>query len=424
MRKIIPVIGVIVTILFTLVPRPVSALPPEEAAAVTACEAGSQGLPEQFNLIKRFSTGGWAAIFGLDHRIPMFCGQNLPGYSNHGYLHIRDRHRGDWETVRSRILDIYGPHPALASWIDVVDPALKATLVGPAEVTTDKTECRTGIIVVLNSSGGAYYRGYRTIVQRGGGVYPENAVGTTYPISTDCQNNPIVYPDARGREADSRIPQVRVECDAVACSYTVNSDNAFVKPAGGAAYFVGGPLKKKWEGARASLPAPTSDTTCKLVDKGCAVDFDGSSIYYTNSTGAQIIAGRIRAKWSSLGAERSSLGYPTSSEKCGLARKGCFSHFQGGSSAHVPGSSIHYSPATGAWVTRGLIRDAWIQTASERGHWGYPVSDEYRPPGRPASHRIQDFEFGFFYFDGTAVTGEWGDPGCPSCRRHTVRFPS
>lgn len=409
-----------------IAPLAASALPPDEMAAIAACEAGSQGRPEQFDVIKRYSTGGWAAVFGLEKRIPLFCGENVPGDTRHGYLHIKGEHQLQWETVRTRMVDVVGPHPALTSWIDVVDPAIKALLTGPSELTDEKTECRTGVAVALNSAGGSYYRGYRVIVQRriDGGVYPEDAVGTAHPIDKDCYGQPIVINAKAGSaRASAAVPQVRLLCDAKACSYTVNADNAIVKPGTDAAYFVGGPLKRKWESSRTTLPAPTTDTSCKLVNSGCSVTFSGSSIYYTSSTGAQIVAGRIRTKWSQLGAQNSWMKYPTTSEKCGLVRSGCFSHFQGGSSTSVPGSSIHYSPATGAWATRGKIREAWIQTSSERGHWGYPKADEYHPSGRPASHRQQDFEYGFFYFDGTSVTGEWGDPGCPSCRKQTVHFP-
>jgi len=40
----------------------------------------------------------------------------------------------------------------------------------------------------------------------------------------------------------------------------------------------------------------------------------GRSIYWTPSTGAHLIYGSIRARWASLGWERSRLGYPTTDE--------------------------------------------------------------------------------------------------------------
>jgi hypothetical protein len=43
----------------------------------------------------------------------------------------------------------------------------------------------------------------------------------------------------------------------------------------------------------------------------------GRSIYWTPSTGAHPIYGSIRAKWASLGWERSRLGYPVCPESCG-----------------------------------------------------------------------------------------------------------
>lgn len=70
----------------------------------------------------------------------------------------------------------------------------------------------------------------------------------------------------------------------------------------------------------------------------------------------------------SSGARRL-LGYPETSEVCGLVRGGCFNHFQGG-------GSIYFSPGTGAWPVGGKIREAWARD---------------------------------MYCDGVSVTGEWTD---------------
>lgn len=414
-------VGTLLLLLLGGLPRVASALPPEQLAAIQACEAGNQGLPDQFKEIKRYSTGGWAAIFNLEKKVPMFCGQNVAGASNHGYLHIRDRHQGDWENIRTRMVSIVGNHPALSTWMDVVDPAIKAALVSPSQVTTELTECRAGVLYAINSAGSSYTRGYKLVVQRtGSGVYPEDAIGTLFPSGTDCNGNAIPTTSQRSDSgsaaaAAAALPRTEVRCQTSACTYTIGANNIFVKPGSGASYFLGGPTKQKWEATRASLPNPTTDANCRPIRSGCLNKFNGSSIYYTASTGAQIMAGRIRDKFGQLGSEGSFLGYPTTSEKCGLVRSGCFNHFEGD-------ASIHYSPATGAFSTRGKIRSAWISDGSERGHFGYPVTDEYHPDGRPDSHRISEFEYGFLYYDGQAVTGEWTDPGCPTCR-HVSTYP-
>ncbi|MDN5727498.1 MAG: hypothetical protein L0G99_16460, partial [Propionibacteriales bacterium] len=153
----------------------------------------------------------------------------------------------------------------------------------------------------------------------------------------------------------------------------------------------------------------TRQTICGLVAKGCYTHFGTKSIYYTQGTGAHVVAGRIRGRWQEMGWEKSRLGYPTSSERCGLIRGGCFSNFQNG--------KIHWSPKSGAWPTWGAIQNAWAKDQYERGKLGYPTSMErHSGRGAPENHRIQNFEYGFLYWDGKNVTGEWTDPGCPSCR--------
>nr|WP_198151781.1 AbfB domain-containing protein [Kibdelosporangium sp. MJ126-NF4]CEL19197.1 Sporulation protein and related proteins [Kibdelosporangium sp. MJ126-NF4]CTQ95003.1 Sporulation protein and related proteins [Kibdelosporangium sp. MJ126-NF4] len=54
---------------------------------------------------------------------------------------------------------------------------------------------------------------------------------------------------------------------------------------------------------------------------------DGISIYWTQTTGAHLIYGSIRAKWESLGWEKSYLGYPTTDEEqVGSLRRSTFEH--------------------------------------------------------------------------------------------------
>ena len=70
---------------------------------------------------------------------------------------------------------------------------------------------------------------------------------------------------------------------------------------------------------------------------------DGASIYWSPSTGAHLIYGSIRAHWSSLGWERSYLGYPTADEaQVGNLRRSTFQH-----------GNIDFDPANGrAWDYR------------------------------------------------------------------------
>ena len=116
------------------------------------------------------------------------------------------------------------------------------------------------------------------------------------------------------------------------------------------------------------LGYPTSNERCGLAGSGCYQSFQGGTIHWSPATGAHATWGAIRATWGALGYENSKLGYPTSNERCGLAGRGCYQGFQGG--------TIHWSPATGAHATWGAIRATWGALGYENGKLGYPTSNE------------------------------------------------
>ncbi|MHA7209507.1 GH25 family lysozyme [Arthrobacter sp. MDT1-65] len=121
-----------------------------------------------------------------------------------------------------------------------------------------------------------------------------------------------------------------------------------------------------WE--KGILGYPASDLTCGLKDSGCVQSFQGGNIYWSPATGATLTLGAIDGAWSALGRERSTLGYPTGNENCGLTGGGCYQNFQGG--------QIHWSATTGASATWGPLAQAWGQAGWEKGTLGYPTSNE------------------------------------------------
>ncbi|WP_414637800.1 LGFP repeat-containing protein [Actinomycetospora sp.] len=78
------------------------------------------------------------------------------------------------------------------------------------------------------------------------------------------------------------------------------------------------PLRDKWLAlgeTKSVLGYPTRDVTATADGAGRYATFVGNgSIYWSTATGAHTIFNAIRTKWTSLGAERSSLGYPTTDE--------------------------------------------------------------------------------------------------------------
>lgn len=115
------------------------------------------------------------------------------------------------------------------------------------------------------------------------------------------------------------------------------------------------------------LGFPLNDETGTPDKVGRYNHFQNGSIYWTPSTGAQIIDGAIRDKWAELGWERSELGYPVSSTLTAPDGVGRFSHFQNG--------SIYWTPQTGAHFINGAIRDKWAELGWELSELGYPISD-------------------------------------------------
>lgn len=101
----------------------------------------------------------------------------------------------------------------------------------------------------------------------------------------------------------------------------------------------------------------------------------GASIYWTSSTNAHHVKGLIRQQWSQIGWETGVCGYPTTDENTCPDGKGKYNHFTGKDSL---GASIYYSPATGvAREVHGKIREKWSSMGWERSSLGYPTSNEY-----------------------------------------------
>ena len=138
---------------------------------------------------------------------------------------------------------------------------------------------------------------------------------------------------------------------------------------GSGAWPVSGALRDGWfaNGSEAGrLGYPTSAALCGLRDGGCLQRFEKGTLYSSPATGARAVVGPAADAWARQGWERGALGYPVTDTTCGLARSGCYQHFQGG--------SVMYSPGSGSWAVTAVFRDAWFRTGSERGSLGYPAS--------------------------------------------------
>ncbi len=91
-------------------------------------------------------------------------------------------------------------------------------------------------------------------------------------------------------------------------------------------------------GGHPALGVPTTDDTCASDKAGRYVNFaGGGSIYSIDRAGTHLVTGAIRAKWLSLGGEKSTLGYPASDETA----------IPGGRRSTFERGRIDYDTATG-----------------------------------------------------------------------------
>ena len=203
---------------------------------------------------------------------------------------------------------------------------------------------------------------------------------------------------------------------------------------------------KKIGGEDSILGEVVSEEKCGLIKNGCYRQYQVGRIYWTKTTGAWDISGRIYDRWFELGTEWSILGYPISSEnssgeqkdsngivyqqfehgriyyqsgktwvisewnqdkyeeigsgksvlkastsegRCGLKNNGCYQNFEVG--------RMYYSPTTGAWDISGKIYKKWFELGTEWSDLGYPTSGSGE---QKDSNGIvyQQFEHGRIYY--------------------------
>ncbi len=120
-------------------------------------------------------------------------------------------------------------------------------------------------------------------------------------------------------------------------------------------------------GCGSLLGAPVTDERGTPDGVGRYSVFVEGSIYWTPQTGAFEVHGKIRDAWAALGWEAGELGYPITDETGTPDGIGRYNVFQGG--------SIYWSPSTGAHEVHGRIRDAWADLGWEAGELGYPIAD-------------------------------------------------
>jgi hypothetical protein len=139
---------------------------------------------------------------------------------------------------------------------------------------------------------------------------------------------------------------------------------------------VTGKIEEKYRalgGCGSVLGVPMTDERGTADGHGRYNDFKNGVIYWTEALGAHEIHGDIHALWKQYKWETGLLGYPITDELTAPDNRGHYSVFERG--------SIYWTETTKAHEVHGRIRDKWKEVGWEAGALGYPTSDEYEVPG-------------------------------------------
>ena len=135
-------------------------------------------------------------------------------------------------------------------------------------------------------------------------------------------------------------------------------------------------------------------TTSQLVDGsgiGRYQTFQGGSLFWSSTTGARWMRGEIRARYLALGADTSFLRYPTTDQMASGSGTGRYQTFQGG--------SLFWSSTTGARWLRGGIREKYLAMGNDASYLGSPTTDQLVTSS--GAGRYQTFQGGSIYWSST-----------------------
>lgn len=197
-----------------------------------------------------------------------------------------------------------------------------------------------------------------------------------YPITDE-----LIAPDGRGRFNHFRVPE------------TGEEKSIYWSPETGAQPLVGF-IRGAWLsytgdgslGYPASPELPTGNGT----DGGRYQVFENCVYVWHASTGAHEVHGSIHQRYGELGG--SEWGFPVTDETKTPDGAGRYNHFRDLKTGEE--RSIYWSPSSGAHEVAGRIRQRWAELGWELGHLGYPRGPEAPWPEGGSGSRQQPFQHG------------------------------
>ena len=160
------------------------------------------------------------------------------------------------------------------------------------------------------------------------------------------------------------------------------------------AYAIGGAIRAKWNLAGAEggpLGYPTTDEVSVSKNSGRYNNFENGTITWSGPTGARLLFGLIRDRWSALGREDGGLGYPTGDEQVAVDGVGHFAYFE-------DGSAIYSFPPIGAWRVSPVLLNLWGSEGRETGDLGYPIENSRTTNLAQGIREVQRFQRGIVTF--------------------------
>ncbi|ADG75270.1 LGFP repeat protein [Cellulomonas flavigena DSM 20109] len=151
-------------------------------------------------------------------------------------------------------------------------------------------------------------------------------------------------------------------CTAPGCTQTFTGGAVAWTPAAGA-HAVWGPVRDAWEAAGGESRLGRPVTTAPTCTTSCVQEFERGAVDWTQARGAQLLVGPIFERWRSSGGTDSGLGQALDSSGTCDQAAGCVQRFQYGAIA----SSVH-----GAHLVGGQIHRLWSSLGAERSALGYP----------------------------------------------------
>ena len=174
---------------------------------------------------------------------------------------------------------------------------------------------------------------------------------------------------------------------------------AYWSAATGAHALVGAVLAKYLAigGPTSVLQLPTVDEAA--VTGGTRTVFQGGHVYRSASAGARVVSGAILSRYLALGASSGALGMPTTDEAAGGVTGSRFTVFTGG--------RIYWSSATGAQAVHGAILRRYIAIGASKSYLALPTTSEYAVPGGRRNRFTGGYITYSSSRKTTTVTGYW-----------------